>query len=139
MKTTHKSRRLGRGAVAVVAGIAAISATRASAASLGGVTSASYGADVGVVGSCDTDGVSLAFTNTYDSTLGRYQTTTVTVSGVNAACAAKSLILTLKDAAGASLGTGTVASIAGTSVAVALTAPGANASAVTGAAVVIVG
>ena len=132
-----RSRR--RMAIAILAGLATLGITQASAASLGGITSTSYGADVGVVASCDTDGVSLAYTNTYDATLGRYQATTVTVSGIAAACASKALALTLKDSAGAVLGTGSGASISGTSAAVAIAAPGANANAVTGAAVVISG
>lgn len=124
---------------AIAAGITAFGFAGASAASLGGITSPTLGADVGVIGSCDTDGVTLAYTNAYDGTLGRYQTSTVTVTGIAAACATKSLSLTLKDAAGASLGSGSVASISGTSATVTLTTPGANANAVTGAAVVISG
>ena len=92
-----------------------------------------------VIGSCDTDGVSLTYTNTYDATLGRYQTTGVNVTGIAAACAGKALALTLKDSGGVALGSGTVASIVGTSSSITLTAPGANANAVVGAAVVISG
>ena len=124
---------------AVVAGVSALGVIGASAATLGGVTSNSLGSDVGVVSSCDTDGVSLAYTNAYDAKLGRYQTTSVTVSGIAPACAGKSLSLTLKDAGGASLGGGTVASISGASAVLNLTAPGADANAVVGAAVVITG
>ena len=97
------------------------------------------GADVGVVSSCDTDGVTVAFTNGYDATLGRYQTTAVTVSGIAAACASKALALTLKDGSGASLGTGSVASISGTSAVVPIGGVGANANAVVGTAIVISG
>jgi len=128
-----------RRVAAVIAGVAAFGLASAAAATLGGITSPTLGADVGVIASCDTDGVTLAYTNTYDATLGRYQTTVVTVSGIAVPCAGKALSVTLKDAAGASLGTGTVASIVGASAAVTLTAPGANANAVTGAAVVISG
>ena len=73
--------------LALPAAVAAMGLATASAASLGGITSSSYGADVGVVSSCDTDGVTVAFTNSYDASLGRYQTTAVTVSGIAAACA----------------------------------------------------
>lgn len=137
--TPDAPRPRRRMAIAILAGLATLGITQASAASLGGITSTSYGADVGVVASCDTDGVNIAYTNTYDATLGRYQTTTVTVSGIAAACASKALALTLKDSAGAVLGTGSVASISGTSAAIAIAAPGANANAVTGAAIVISG
>jgi len=132
-------RRRRRIAAALVAGVAAFGTVGASAASLGGITGTSLGADTAVIGSCDTDGVTLAYTNAYDATSGRYQTTGVTVNGIAAACAGKTMSLTLKDAAGASLGSGTVASISGTSAAVSLAAPGANAATVAGAAVVISG
>ena len=139
MNESHAPKRRKRIAAAVIAGIAALGVVGASAASLGGITSNSLGADTVVVGSCDTDGVTLAYTNAYDATLGRYQTTTVTVSGIAAACAGKSLALTLKDSGGVSLGSGTVASIVGTSAAVAMGGSGANANAVVGAAAVISG
>jgi hypothetical protein len=133
-----RKRRIRIGA-AIIAGAATLGVVGASAASLGGITSSSLGADTAVVGSCDTDGVTVTYGNTYDATLGRYQTTTVNVAGIAAACAGKALTVTLKDNTGASLGSGTVASIGGTTAAVGLTAPGANANAVTGIAVVIAG
>ncbi len=138
MEPTRPRRRL-RSMLALPAAVAAMGLATASAASLGGITSSSYGADVGVVSSCDTDGVTVAFTNSYDASLGRYQTTAVTVSGIAAACASKTLALTLKDGSGASLGTGSVASISGTSAVVAIGGAGANANAVVGTAVVISG
>ncbi|HPU38108.1 MAG TPA: hypothetical protein PLS63_00950 [Microthrixaceae bacterium] len=138
MEPTRPRRRL-RTMLALPAAVAALGLATASAASLGGITSSSYGADVGVVSSCDTDGVTVAFTNGYDATLGRYQTTAVTVSGIAAACASKALALTLKDGSGASLGTGSVASISGTSAVVPIGGVGANANAVVGTAIVISG
>ena len=139
MNESHAPQRRKRIAAAVIAGIAALGVVGASAASLGGITSNSLGADTAVVGSCDTDGVTLAYTNAYDATSGLYRTTSVTVSGINAACAGKALSLTLKDSAGASLANGTVASIVGTSAAVAMSGTGASANAVVGAAAVISG
>jgi hypothetical protein len=133
-----RKRRIRIGA-AIIAGAATLGVVGASAASLGGITSNSLGADVGVVSSCDNNGVTVNFTNTYDATLGRYQTTTVGVAGIDAACAGKTLTLTLKDNTGVSLGGGSVASIVGTTASVPLTAPGANANAVTGVAIVIAG
>ena len=65
--------------------------------------------------------------------------TAVTVSGIAAACASKALALTLKDGSGASLGTGSVASISGTSAVVPIGGVGANANAVVGTAIVISG
>ena len=137
--TSRSARRRRRIAVAVIAGVGTFGVIGASAASLGGITGSSLGADAAVIGSCDTDGASLTYTNTYDATLGRYQTTGVNVTGIAAACAGKALALTLKDSGGVALGSGTVASIVGTSSSITLTAPGANANAVVGAAVVISG
>ncbi|HBX79084.1 MAG TPA: hypothetical protein DEG43_15685 [Acidimicrobiaceae bacterium] len=131
--------RRPRRSVALLVGLATFGLVGASAASLGGITSRNLGADAAAVTSCDTDGVTLAFTNTYDATLGRYQTTAATVSGIAAGCAGKSLALTLKDASGGSLASGTVPSIVGTSAAVSFTSPGANATLVVGAALVITG
>lgn len=136
---TSARRRRRRMAVALTMAAGTFGVVGASAASLGGLTGATLGADTAVIGSCDTDGVTIAYTNSYDGTLGRYQTTAVTVSGIAAPCAGKAMSLTLKDAAGASVGSGTVASIVGTTGTVTLTAPGANANAVVGAAVVISG
>ena len=136
-KTDRKRRR--RIGAAIIAGAATLGVVGASAASLGGITGNSLGADTAVIGGCDLDGVTLAYTNTYDATLGRYQTTAVNVTGIAPACAGKTLSLTLKDGAGVALGSGTVAAIAGTTALVTFTAPGANANAVLGAAVVIAG
>ncbi len=109
----------------------------ASAASLGGVTSSSLGADVGVVASCDTDGVILGYTNAYDATAGLYKTTTVNVTSINVACNTKSIRLTLTGAGGVNLGSGSGTVAAGAAT-IAL-APTASAAAVTGAAVIIEG
>ena len=139
MRSSVAPKRRKRIGAALLAGAAALGVVGASAASLGGITSNSLGADTAVVGSCDTDGVTLAYTNGYDAALGRYQTTSVGVTGIAVACAGKSLLLTLKDATGVSLGTGTVASISGTSATVAMGGSGANANLVVGAAAVISG
>ncbi len=138
MNEVQEPRRRKRMIGAVAAGVLAIGVVGASAASLGGITSDSLGADVGTIASCDTDGVQLKpFTNTYDATLGRYQTSGVTVIGIAAACNGKSMSITLKDSAGASLGAAT-ATIAGVTQAVTFS-PTLNANAVVGAAVVISG
>ena len=124
-------RRRRRGAV-VLLGIAAFGLAAASAASLGGLTSSSLGADNGAVTSCDTDGVTIAYgTPAYDATSGLYKVSTVTVGGIAVGCAGKTVAVTLSDAANASLGSGT-AVIAGTTAAITLSAP-ANAKLVVGA------
>jgi hypothetical protein len=109
----------------------------ASAATLGGLSSASLGANDTIVASCDTNGVSISYTNAYDAATGRYRTTGATVAGMATGCAGKKLSVTLRGAAGASLGSGT-ATVGGTSQLVPLT-PTAASDAVTGAAVVIAG
>jgi hypothetical protein len=80
-------------ALAALGGLAAFGILTASAASLGGLTSSSLGADQTVVASCDTNGVSIAYTNSYVVASNSYSTTGVTLSGVDPACATKSFKL----------------------------------------------
>jgi hypothetical protein len=122
---------------AVLAGTTTFGLVGASAATLGGITSDSLGADSGVVSSCDTDGVTVAFTNSYDAASGGYRTSSAQISGINAACNTKSLSLTLKDASGTSLGAGTVTVAAG--AATVTLSPNADAESAVGAAIVISG
>lgn len=125
-----------RSTLAVLAGLTAAAGTITAAASLGGLTSESLGADNTVVASCDTDGVSLEYAASYDATAGEYLVDSVTVDGINAACAGLDISVTLASAS-ASLEelTGT---IAGTDVTL-NTAGVVAADAVTAAAVVIAG
>lgn len=134
-----KSRK--RALVAGLLGLAATSGMLASAASLG-VTGNTLGAGTVVIASCDTDGVSLTYTNTYDTTTGAYRTSAVLISGLNNACNAKKLDITLKDATGASLGAASIASLSlptGTTTASVAISPTASAASITGAAIVIAG
>lgn len=133
---SNDSRRK-RALFAIVAGVSAFGIVGASAASLGGITGTSLGADVGVVASCDTDGVAVSYVNSYDPTSGSYQTTAVNVTSINAACNGLAIDLTLKDAADASLGTGSSTVAAGSATITLGTA--ADSSAVTGIAVIIDG
>lgn len=118
-------------------GLAAFGAVVASAASLGGLTSQSIGGDTAVVASCDSDGVSIAYDSTYSATLGAYEVSSVTVSGIDAACTGETIKVTVHDGSNVALGAGSIA-VAGTSQAVSISA-GADTSAVTGTAVVISG
>ena len=136
VQSPRRQRRLRRRGAVVLLGLGAFGLAAASAASLGGLTSASLGADNGAVTSCDSDGVTLAYTNTYNATSGKYETTTVTVSGMNAACTGKTLSITLASAS-ASLGSGGGA-VTGVPQAFVLTTT-ADAKLVTQAAVVITG
>ena len=89
------------------AGVATSTAVFAMAATLGGITSTGLGADTTVVASCDTDGVSVAYTTTWDAPNAIYEVTAVTVSGLNAACDTKSISVSLTNAAGDVTVTGT--------------------------------
>jgi hypothetical protein len=93
----------------VVAGVTVFGAVFASAASLGGITSGNVSADNAVVASCDTDGVTTAYTTSWDGTDDRYEVTSVTVSGIANACDGRTLSLSLTDASNNQIGTGSVA------------------------------
>jgi hypothetical protein len=130
-----------RGKATVLAaglGVLAFGGVLASAASLGTLSNASLGSGVQTVASCDTDGVTVTYTNSFDTTSGKYKVTSVTIAGINVAaggCTGKNLALTLKDAANAAQGTGSGV-VATTSQVFAVTG-NTDASVVTGAAVVI--
>ena len=113
MQSNHaprRQRRRRRRRAALLLGLGAFGLAGASAASLGGLTSATLGADRAAVTSCDINGVTLRYTNTYTVATGVYRTSVVQVRGINAACRFKSLNVTLASAV-ASVGTGTIASL----------------------------
>jgi hypothetical protein len=93
----------------ILAGLTVFGAVFAMAASLGGITSGSVGADDAVVASCDTDGVSTTYASSWDATDKRYEVTSVTVAGIDNNCDAKTLSVSLTDASGAQIGSGSVA------------------------------
>ena len=128
---TIKGRRL---AVAAI-GIAAFGA--ASAASLGGLTSTNLGSNDTVVAACDANGVSIAYTTSYDATASKYQVTSVALSGIAAGCAGQTAAITVKGTGGTSLANSTV-TVAGTSETMTLSTPVA-AESILGASVVISG
>ncbi len=99
-----------RNLLALLAGVLAFALVVGAAASLGGITSTNLGADDSVVASCDTDGVTTAYTNTYNTTgTAGFKVDDVTVGGVNDACDGDSMTVTLTGAANASLGSATQA------------------------------
>jgi hypothetical protein len=91
---------------ALSAAVVVSGAVFAMAASLGGITSNSLGADSAAVATCDSDGVSTSYTTAYDATDGRYEVTAVTVSGIDNVCDGKPIAVTLTNGAGASVGSG---------------------------------
>ena len=92
--------------LAVLAALTVAGAVYASAASLGGVTSDTVGSDATVVASCDTDGVTTAYTTAWDAVDQRYEITAVTVGGIDNACDSLVAYVTLTNAAGAQIGVG---------------------------------
>jgi hypothetical protein len=96
--------------LAAAAGITAIGAVSASAASLGGITDGSLGVDSAVVASCDTDGIAVGYTVEYVAAATSYNVDEVELSGVALACDGLDYLITLSGAGGTSLGeqTGTV-------------------------------
>jgi hypothetical protein len=78
----------------------------AMAASLGGISSSSVGADDAVVASCDTNGVTTSYGSAWDAVDKRYEVSTVTVGGVDDACDGLTVKVTVTDSGGASLGAG---------------------------------
>jgi hypothetical protein len=127
---------MNKKALAALGGLAAFGILTASAASLGGLTSSSLGADQTVIASCDSDGISMAYTNAYDATTNAYKVSGVTISGVAAGCNGKAFKLTLSDGT-VSVGEST-GSISGTSQSVAFT-PNVDAKSITKEALVITG
>ena len=118
----------------IVAGLTVFGAVFASAASLGGITSGQVGADDAAVLSCDTDGVTTAYTTSWDGTDDRYEISTVTVSGIAVGCATKTLSVSLTDGTN-QIGSGS-GTVVGTSLAVTMS-PAASAEATTGVHVAI--
>jgi hypothetical protein len=103
----REDRSMGkRVVIAILAGLVVFAGVFAMAASLGGITSTRVGADNTVVASCDTDGVSTSYATSWDATDKRYEITSVTVSGVSDTCDGLTLGVTLTDASGAQIGTG---------------------------------
>ena len=130
-----------RKTLAIVSAVAAFAAVSASAAGLGGLTGTSLGADTTVVASCDTDGIAVAYTTSYNVASSQYVVSAVNLTGVNAACNAKAANLTLSDISGASIGSSTVASLTVTAGAATMAVLPANVSAkaITGLSLVISG
>jgi len=96
-----------RSLVALFTAILVASSVFASAASLGGIDNASLGADDEVVTACNTDGIDVAFTSSYDATEGGYAVTAVELSSVDANCDGLNVEVTVADDSQVSLGSGT--------------------------------
>ncbi len=96
--------RSRRTLLAVLGGIAAFAIVIGSAATLNGLGTDDLGSDDSVVASCDTTGVTTAYTNVYNTTTtASYKVDKVTVSGIDAACIGQTMTITLSGASDASL------------------------------------
>lgn len=88
---------------AIVLAVLAFSMIAASAASLGGITTSSLGAETDVVAGCDPDGIAVDFTVAFSG--GVYKTSTVDITGIaTPSCDGQDLAVTLTDGSGAVLG-----------------------------------
>jgi hypothetical protein len=110
----------------------------ASAATLGGLTAKNLGADNSLIYACDTNGLNIAYTNTYDPTGQRFVVANAVISGLATACAGQVMNVELTGVAGAALASATPITVTGTSETVTFTSPPA-AEDVDGAAIVITG
>jgi len=96
--------RSRRTLLAVLGGIAAFAIVIGSAATLGGLGTDDLGSDDSVVAACDSNGVTTAYTNVYNTTTtASYKVDKVTVSGMDALCTGQFMTITLSGALGASL------------------------------------
>ena len=90
-----KMKSMRKKSVAILAGVAIAGAVGASAASLGGLGGNDLGADTGDVASCDTDGIDVAYTTSYDATAAEYLVDSIDLSDINVNCAGQAYDLTV--------------------------------------------
>ncbi len=133
---------MNRIVLAGAAGIVAVGAVSASAASLGGITSESVGVDNAVVASCQTtqNSIDVDYTVAYQPSLSTYKVATIDLTGLDSTCNNLSYSLTLSGAGGSSLldDTGTT-TIVGGAMSINVSADNVDGELVTGIAVAIVG
>jgi len=88
--------------LAATAGTASAGAAFAMAATLGGITTNSLGADTTVVSSCDTNGVTIDYTTAFDAANAVYEVTHVVVTNIDAGCSGQLIDVGLTNSAGSS-------------------------------------
>lgn len=132
-RTSHRAWVSAGFALALGASVIAVSA-----ATLGSLSSRQLGADSALVASCDTDGVSISYTNTYDATAQAYVVSSAVVSGIAAACAGEKLDVQLIGAQGSGVASATQVTVSTTSHTVTFASP-PSANVVVGSAIVIAG
>ena len=99
----------------IIAIVLLLSPVASAAASLLTVTAKGLASGNGTVARCDTNGVAIAYTNSYDSTTADYRTTTVTVSEIDSGCTGAIIELTIRKTTGAAIYQAS-ATIAGTTL-----------------------
>lgn len=134
MKTPVQRALVAGGLALTVGGGIAV----ASAATLGGLTAKNLGADNSLIYSCDTNGLNIAYTNTYDPTGQRFVVANAVISNLAAGCAGQVMNVQLTGTGGIALSAATPVTITGTTETVTFTSP-ASAKDVDGAAIVITG
>jgi hypothetical protein len=126
--------------LAAAAGITAVGAVSASAATLGGVNADSLGVDDSVIAACDTDGIDVDYTVTYSAAGLTYNVDDVVLSDVAAACDGLSYSVTIADGAGTALGTSTgTVTLVGDEITIDISASNVSGADVEGIAVAILG
>lgn len=108
MKLPKITLRGRAGMMVLVLGLAAAGVAGGSAATLGAINARSIGSSGSVVTSCDTNGLTLDYTYTYDLASARYNATTVTAAGINSACNGQTLRITVTDGTTSASGSTTV-------------------------------
>jgi len=118
--------------LALLFGTCAYAIAFASAATIGTVTDSGVGSGNQTIASCDTDGVNTAYGYAYSAATPGYNVTTVSVTGINAACNGKAISVTVAKGDGStpSTGTSTVSNGAANNIAVSPAITAANAGAV---------
>jgi len=97
--TTKKSKKRGAIlAVGIVAGLASIGSIFAATISVNGDTEISFTQGTTTIAACDPDGITAAVSAYYDNAVEGFNLDTITLTGVDAACDAKVLTLSLWDA-----------------------------------------
>jgi hypothetical protein len=98
--------------IASALGLIAFSSVFALAATLGGISPASLGADDAAVTSCDSDGVSAGYSTSYDEGVPGFVVSDVIVSGIDDDCIGKTIDVVLTED-GANVGEGDAVVAAG--------------------------
>ena len=126
-------------AAVVALGLCAAFGLSSASASLMPVASRRLAAGSGAVPRCDVDGVTVSYTNAFDTVAADYRTTAVTVANINTACAGMVLKVTVRAATGVSLFGGSATVPAAPATSLTISTPPLTSSSVGGWAVAVTG